>query len=480
MKYCNQCGNALKEEQKFCGKCGNDITSAANSEVSKPETNKDIDNTVVQNSEVKESQPRKPLKLPKFKKIHIIIGSILLGIIILATGSIFALKSFNSPERTINNFQEAIISKDKDKLAKILTTTDTRLTIDDKNLDGFLELFNANPALINDLTTMLTSQIYEVEAIGMAKNAPNDFLKLAVKSDNFLFTTYGIEILPVYLTVTGPAKNIAITLNDVEVHKSTSDEFSDKIGPFIPGKYVLKSNFKSGNNIANYAEDLLLNNPSSDYTVDTLPGYTLITVESNYSDANIFVNGTDTGIKVKDYATLGPVKEYSEIYASFTNDKGTYKSKTYTINSYYKTAKVDFDTKTFTASGVASTEKVDTSEAESLVKSLLDSYLNKFASAVNSGNFNLLVDYLYPNSTLYTSQKTLVDKLYKENVKEEFVSSSYKDFKLDASTTTGTIVSTEVYKIKSGTGDYKTETFTWTYGFKYNTDTKTYQLTDLK
>lgn len=471
MKYCNHCGNKLDENQKFCGKCGNKLITTS-TEI------KSAEETKVKPSD--ESQITKAKKNFKLKKLHIIITSVILSLLLVSGGSIFFLKNLNSPEKIIEKFQEAIVSKDTKKLSKIITCTNNKLEINEENIGSLLTLFDVDPTLMTEVISTLNNQIFELKTIGTSKNEPSDFLKLAVKNKNFIYTSYSVEVLPIYLTVNGPSKNISIALNDKEVHKSTSDDFSDKIGPLMPGKYKIKSSFKSGNNIADYAEDLLLNNPSSDYTINALPGYTLVTIECNYNEANIFVNGIDTEIKVKDFKTLGPVKEFSEVYASFTNDQGTFNSNKTTVSSYSNELELNFDTKSFNTSGVATTNKPDANTIEAEVKILLDNYLLNFPKAVNTGDFNKISEFLYPESPLYNSQKNLISTLYKDNIKEEFVSSSYKDFKLDSSNTTGTIVVDEIFKVGKSTSEPKTESYTWTYTFKYNAVKKSFQLYELK
>lgn len=479
MKFCPQCGKELKDTQKFCGKCGKDLDikkSKSNTEEDLPIAHSNETSNLKQN--LSETSSVKKIGF-KPKKIHFIILGIILLTISISFGTILTLKLSNTPSKMISKFQNAIIEKDTLTLSKLITCKDSRLEITEENVNSLLNLFESNPALINETVSKFTNQGIQIESFGTSKIESYDFIGLDIKKSNFLYSTYTINVSPIFITLNGPSKDIILNLNDTEMYKSTTDNFQEKIGPIMPGNYILKSNFESGEYKADYTENITLINPSEEYIFNILPGYTVPKFECNYNEATIFIDGFDTKIKVKDADSLGPVKEYAEIYAGFTNEKGTFKTNTTSISSYFNTATLNFDNNTFIEANISSNDSSIKDDIEAEIHALLDNYLYNFASAVTYGEFSRISEYLYPSSSLYDTQKNLINTLSKDGIIEEFVSSKYSNFKFDSSNNSGTISVEEIFKVGKSYGDLKEETYNWTYSFKYNPETKSFLLTNL-
>ncbi|MEW8994439.1 hypothetical protein [Clostridium sp.] len=113
--------------------------------------------------------------------------------------------------------------------------------------------------------------------------------------------------------------------------------------------------------------------------------------------------------------------------------------------------------------------------AESLVRN----YLSNFDRAVNTGDFNKIQYYIYPNSALYNEQKSLIKSWYDLGIKEKFLGFTAKEVTFSEDHLEGTLISEEVFEITDPKKGTRTENFSWLYKFKYNTAIRGYQITEI-
>lgn len=113
------------------------------------------------------------------------------------------------------------------------------------------------------------------------------------------------------------------------------------------------------------------------------------------------------------------------------------------------------------------------------IENLVRTFLVNFPSAVNEGDFSIISTYLYPDSNLYNQQKIMIPSWYEQGIKEEFISFNGSEITFSEDKMEGTIISEEVFEITDPSTGTRTESFTWKYNFKYNSELGTYQLTEL-
>lgn len=96
------------------------------------------------------------------------------------------------------------------------------------------------------------------------------------------------------------------------------------------------------------------------------------------------------------------------------------------------------------------------------VTELLNSYEVNLIEAINKNNFSLVEPYLLPDSPLYVSQKKLVNDLYSQGIKEEYISHDfgYIYFKSQDIYTAEVI---ETIKIRHPNNSIETKEFQWIY-----------------
>jgi uncharacterized membrane protein YvbJ len=464
MKYCSQCGAEIKVQQAFCIKCGYKFNSIKENET---KLNENFNNTQSINAD---NSTKNNFVLSKKMKISIIGASIIaiLLIIFFKTGN-----ALTQPSKVVSNFEKAISSDNKKELSNILYCKDKRLEISEKSIAPLLSYFNENPSYLNTVTQALSKEALTIKMTknlsNLDKNNSKDLFNVVYEGKKFIFfPNYKISIMPSFIQVNTSIKDVSLSLNDIKLGKSDTDNFSKEFGPFIPGKYNLSAVYKGKYLSLNepYSVNFFDNENMVDNkkNIDVLLNTNYIMVKSEYSDAKIFVNGKDTGIKAADAQNFGPLSSGMKIYAVATENGNQLKSDEYTIEQGDKNIYLSFEE-----------AKNVISSLESNLKDLMNNYSYYFCEAVNMNNFSMLEPYLYPKSKLYNEQLSYIPTTYNSGLKEYVTSLNILSYKLNADNKSGTITTQETYNIdKKGTPSVKT--FKYTYTFKYNEEVGRYQI----
>lgn len=121
-------------------------------------------------------------------------------------------------------------------------------------------------------------------------------------------------------------KDVEFSLNSVEMGKSDKDNYSIELGPFMPGKYELLASYKgSYADLENTYNVDFIKRDNGKRSIKALGDVKNIRVTSEYAD--IFVNNKETGIKVKDAVSFGPISPDTSLYAVVTLDGKRVKSE---------------------------------------------------------------------------------------------------------------------------------------------------------
>ncbi|WP_411954003.1 TcaA second domain-containing protein [Alkalibacillus sp. S2W] len=154
MSFCKKCGNPVNEE-KFCKHCRHNLVeeqatpSAANSQPTYEFIEK-----------VKEH--KKPLS----------IGGAILAVLIITFAII---GQFFSPDRTVNQFDEALQKGGAERVAELMSfSTDQEVATEDAK--GFVKYLNDNPDDYQDLHSSLQDQ---VTVLNGGEDVPSNFEEAA-------------------------------------------------------------------------------------------------------------------------------------------------------------------------------------------------------------------------------------------------------------------------------------------------------------
>lgn len=306
MKYCKKCGHEIKESNKFCEKCGTPV------ETTQPNVEK-----IQEKYEVKKEEKPKKVVDEKTRKKRLILGILALIIIILGFTGYKVGESLTSPDKVVEQFISAISNKDTETIVKMLKSTDRRMEITKENIKPFMDYLDENPSYYDKLSNSLLEQSNKkvIPAYSQDENRNKDknIISLKKKGKKYLiYDNYEIVMQPYFLKIGTNNGNTKIFINDEEVDKSVDDYYLKEFGPFVPGKYTVKVEYEGDYATLESKADLYLisDNYDSNNKVITcnLDIYmTYASIDSNYYDSNVLINGEDTGLTVAEVNEMGGI-----------------------------------------------------------------------------------------------------------------------------------------------------------------------------
>ncbi|WP_409271432.1 zinc ribbon domain-containing protein [Neobacillus sp. SCS-31] len=300
MKFCKECGAALTAETRFCKECGAPSTAAV-ANTGNPE-------------KVTPQQPSKPMN-PKTKKFIIagaVCGALLFGA--FKTG-----EAMTSKERKIEKFESALIEKDKDELADLLVSTDKKLKIDAKSLNGLVKYLNDNPDQVSNFVKTLKDQAAYYDTVKSDSESADQYIKdtmpkglfnLEKGKGSFLFDDYNITIKPIYISLSTNYDDTVLKVNGKKVATSDTQNYSKMVGPYVPGVYTVEAILKNDYvTLQDKREVYLLHTETQ--AIDMYLEGNNITLRSEYDDTEItgktLINGKEINVDPFSEATFGPV-----------------------------------------------------------------------------------------------------------------------------------------------------------------------------
>jgi uncharacterized membrane protein YvbJ len=280
---CPSCGFNNDEDARFCENCGfnlkggkdlnNDSNNIFNNENSKnlsDDSNnnfnndssknlKDNNNTKLNKRNIKNSSNKGNNSLNSLKnnnnntvqkKQHGKVeadnksekSSISLGLVVVLIAVIFGGYKYGevafSRENQEKKFIDAISQKKTETLTSILKSDDPNLKITKESVEHLVDYYSDNKSKLSELQSNLSIDDYTFNGLTMEKQGKK----------MFFYDRYVVKVDPVYATVNTNKKGAVIYLDGKEVVKSNSDGFSKEIGPYIPGKYTFKAEYKDSKN----------------------------------------------------------------------------------------------------------------------------------------------------------------------------------------------------------------------------------------
>lgn len=318
MSYCNQCGNQIKDGQRFCTNCG-----AAPS----PK----IPVAQAPNSTPVVEKKQGPM-ISKGAKIGI-ISTVVVGILLFAGYTV--MENRLSPQLVIDQFMEAVKAEDVKTVKNFINNGQNELQADDAQTKIFIKYLQSEKGLLSDVEDQLAKDGAKFES----KSTPASFfeeeeevalvnLKKSSKKKWFLFNDYNINVNPFYLDVSPSSADAEIFIENKKVGKVGDDE--ETFGPFLPGEYELKGVFKGEFGTVEEKQKISYADAEDEYVdieFDLSEYY--VALYSNYDDAILYVNGKSTGKVVGEIDEMGPIPMDGSIkvYAEKKFDTATKKSE---------------------------------------------------------------------------------------------------------------------------------------------------------
>lgn len=334
MDNCRNCGTKLESGALFCSECGTPINDSREPSQQPPSTQTWVAQTA---SQTNNYQPVKSAKKPLSKKQKIIYSSVI-GIVIILFISFFILQKITSPEYKLEKFETALEEHDHSALKNLLSTSNDKLKIEEKHIKDLLTYLKENPSEKENIVYHLRNTISKGEILNyLDPNGP--MIQFVKKGKTFLFfDNYEIQMRPYYIEITTDQQGTKIFLDNKEI--GVAEDYTKKFGPVLPGTYQVKVVLEGGLvPLESTTEVNLFDWPDmNEVSIEVyLPGED-VTVETDFTDAEIFVNGKSAG-KTDEYGVLefGPVNTDGSIkmYAEKEFPWGKVKSEEVTIDSNY-------------------------------------------------------------------------------------------------------------------------------------------------
>lgn len=231
---CKECGSSLSEGARFCKQCGapvEEIKQTAN-------TSPSLTNQTVPRTSMSKSQKR-----------MLAIAGIALAVLLAGykTG-----EALTSKDRLIKRFETALVEKDEEAVADLLTSNDPKLKIDEKSVKGFMKYLEQHPEEVHSIIQTLKMQskfMEETEDNRVPTEGYIDYTEGIVnleKDGKILFyDKYELNIEPVYLTISTNYKDTKIYMDGKEIGKSDTPNYEKTFGPYVPGIYTLQAKLKN-------------------------------------------------------------------------------------------------------------------------------------------------------------------------------------------------------------------------------------------
>ena len=274
---------------------------------------------------------------PLTKKQKVTLASALSVIAVLL--ALFFLGNFLTGKgRISDNLSEAIKNNNAKAMSKYITSSDSRLKINEESLKGYLSYLKDNPSYTSKLLSSIDNQ-------GKGQTS-SQYISLTKSGKKFLiFDNYVYKLPAYFIKIQTVYKNTEVKINDKTQYTSSTDDFSKECGPFLPGKYTLKGTLTTNYATVNGSTNIILDPSSASSNVfETnlkLEGKK-VSLYSNYADAKVLINGKDTGITVDKIDDLVPLPSDGscKIQLENTFPWGTMKSNEQAIDS--KSLKLSF------------------------------------------------------------------------------------------------------------------------------------------
>ncbi|URZ03360.1 hypothetical protein CLAUR_034060 [Clostridium felsineum] len=471
MKFCTKCGHELKENHKVCPKCGNRVQIEENT---LNEFEFKEENILEHKIEVEEVDG-KAVQKKGISKVKIIIACAVAVVFILVGVLSYVYIRLSDPVNTVEAFKKAVNERDTSKIKNLVECSDSSVKIDDDSAKVIIKYFNKNDNYFDSTISELDSEANNIKHNSYSLTEKSYVYTIEKKENKFLvLPSYKIVVKPSYITVKTKIKGTDIYINNKKVGTSSSNNSSKKYGPYVAGEYEVKGNYKG--KYADSKETKTVNTVKADKNkvdVTILKNLTYVKIVSDNQDGEVFINDKDTGKKVKDIDTIGPIDDKCKIYGVIKKDGKTIKSKVEDGKYYMGLTKPEVDLEFFNS-------EYPIGSNERKVASMIRMYISSFCEAVNKNNFSFVQEYLYPDSDLYKQQVAYIPDAYNKKIIEVELRCDIISCTFNPDGKTGTVITHEVYDIDNNGKDDGKKEFDYKYTFKYNDATSTYQLTNIE
>lgn len=228
------------------------------------------------------------------KNLKIII---LIGIVMFLLSGYFVGNMRTTKEQLFKKLEIGLEDGSVSKLQDIIRVNDKKLK--KKDLAPLIAYYKGQDSQVNNVID------------GVKEGNEKSIFEL-VNEKGIFGDNYYVNLKTFNLKVVSNFKDANIYLNGKEKVNS-----GDTLNNLIPGKYKISGSIANEYGEIKKEEEISL---MKDETVELKLDGIMVTVDSKFGDANVFINGKDSGIKCEDFRNIGPMPTDGSIKLSIQKE----------------------------------------------------------------------------------------------------------------------------------------------------------------
>ncbi|PDY79642.1 zinc ribbon domain-containing protein [Bacillus cereus] len=424
MKFCGTCKKQVADHLNFCPECGSKIEEIA-------------DQTASSHSEMQ----REKRQVKSKKNMFLLIGFVIVVAILFGTYKFGASKF--SKEKQVNAMIEAFQKKDVNAIDEFLKVDDPSLKVKTEDIKAYIRYLKDNPSYNKALLSYLQKETVN-QKLASDNASFKDGQIIEDGKEWFLYPKYKFSMKSYYMSISTTAKNAEIYVNDKKEAELSSDKTSKELGPYFPGAYVVKAKAKTElAELETEKEVDLADEKNGTVEVNLSLEGNYVTISSDESDANVFVNGKKRGKLSYGSYKLGPVPtdETVEVHLEKNTDFGVIKSESIKVgdqSTYYL--------------------KFPKEASSSAVGDFVQNHIYNNVRAIALNDFSLIENDYDKSGKSYKEDRDYLQYLHKKGITEDLLTMEIRNVERQ-SATKYKVTTYEEYHIRYGDGSIKFKSF---------------------
>lgn len=244
---------------------------------------------------IKEFISKTTKKIKEFFKEHLKMVILIFIIAFLFLGY-FLGNIRTTKEQAFRNLEVALEEGNTSKLTDIIRVNDKKVS--KKDLTPLVNYYKGQDSSVNNIVDQI-------------KNGSESCILKLVDKKNILGDSYYFDLKTFNLKVLSNLEGTDIYINNKKINSS------DTLENLIPGKYKIKGILSNKYGKIKKEEDIVL---MKDEDIKLNLNGVMLTVDSDFKDADVFINGKNSGIKVSDFKDIGPIPTDGSVKVSIEQE----------------------------------------------------------------------------------------------------------------------------------------------------------------
>ena len=199
-------------------------------------------------------------------------------------------------EQAFRNLEVALEEGNTSKLTDIIRVNDKKVS--KKDLTPLVNYYKGQDSSVNNIVDQI-------------KNGSESCILKLVDKKNILGDSYYFDLKTFNLKVSSNLEGTDIYIYNKKINSS------DTLENLIPGKYKIKGILSNKYGKIKKEEDIVL---MKDEDIKLNLNGVMLTVDSDFKDADVFINGKNSGIKVSDFKDIGPIPTDGSVKVSIEQE----------------------------------------------------------------------------------------------------------------------------------------------------------------